>query len=420
MPGTPSRHVDRRLAFVVGVVIAAVLAGCSAGTPSAAPVTLRLQVGLTPEELATFQPAITALDAAHPEWVIALENVPQASEVEKVTSQLAADDMPDLLRLQGSNVQQWIRRDAFVDLDRKHQGCGAGPRRLLRRARSTSSAGTTACGVSPIPPRRRSSSSIAPAFAAAGLAPPTDAWTFDDMRTAAIALTVDGAGRHPGDAGFDPATITRWGWNGGVTYYWQDALIQGRGGELCATDDCTTMSFTGAANQAAFDWWVSLVKDDHAALYDPYGGSQTGVPGDPFISGKAAMGSNGSFAIGQLNAGGTIDYDIVPPFLGTDGSAAHAAEHQRLRHRRPRQAPDRGLGAPPGPHRPGLPGLDLGQARSCRAGSTVRGVVGHRHLAPAGEPEGDPRGDGGRRRSSARTPPARGTPTAGRSTCSRR
>ena len=31
------------------------------------------------------------------------------------------------------------------------------------------------------------------------------------------------------------------------------------------------------------------------------------------------MGSNGSFAIGQLNAAGTIDYDIVPPLLGTDG-----------------------------------------------------------------------------------------------------
>ena len=69
----------------------------------------------------------------------------------------------------------------------------------------------------------------------------------------------------------------------------------------------------------AFEWWVGLVLDDHAGLSDPYGGSQTGVPGDPFISGKSAMGSNGTFAIGQLNAAGTIDYDIVPPLLGTDG-----------------------------------------------------------------------------------------------------
>ena len=64
------------------------------------------------------------------------------------------------------------------------------------------------------------------------------------MRTAAIKLTVDAAGKHPGDAGFDPQTITRWGWNGGVTYYWQDAPIEALGGELCANADCTTMSFT--------------------------------------------------------------------------------------------------------------------------------------------------------------------------------
>ena len=318
MPGTPSRHADRRLGLVVGAVLAIVASGCSAASPPAAPVTLRLQVGLTPEELATYQPAIAALDTAHPEWVIALENVPQASEVEKVTSQLAADTMPDVLRLQGANVQRWIRREAFVDLTDRITAAGLdladfydGPLDQFRWQD----------GLWGIP------DSASPeivffdraAFTAAGIAPPTDTWTLDDMRTAAVALTVDGAGRHPGDAGFDPATITRWGWNGGVTYFWQDALIQGRGGELCATDDCTTMTFTGAANLAAFEWWVGLVRDDHAALYDPYGGSQTGVPGDPFLSGKAAMGSNGSFAIGQLNASGTIDYDIVPPLLGTDG-----------------------------------------------------------------------------------------------------
>ncbi len=174
MPENPSRHVDRRLAIVVGVVIATVLSGCSAGTPSAAPVTLRLQVGLTPEELATYQPAITALDAAHPEWVIALENVPQASEVEKVTSQLAADDLPDLLRLQGANVQHWIRLRGVRRPDRPDHGGRARPRRLLRRARSTSSAGRN--GVWGLP------DSASPeivffdraAFAAAGIATPTD------------------------------------------------------------------------------------------------------------------------------------------------------------------------------------------------------------------------------------------------------
>ena len=317
MPGTSS-HSDVRLPLVVAVVVALVVAGCAVTAPSAAPVTLRLQVSLTPEELATFQPAVTALDTAHPEWTIALENVPQNAEVEKVTSQLAAGDMPDVLRVQGANVQRWIRRDAFVDLSERINAAGldladfyAGPLDQFRWRDVVWGLPDSASPEVVFFDRA--------AFAAAGIPPPTDSWTFEDMRTAAIGLTVDAAGRHPGEAGFDPDAITRWGWNGGVTYFWQNALVQGRGGQLCANDDCTTMSFTGAANHAAFEWWVGLVKDDHAALYDPYGGSQTGVPGDPFISGKAAMGSNGTFAIGQLNAAGTIDYDIVPPLLGTDG-----------------------------------------------------------------------------------------------------
>jgi multiple sugar transport system substrate-binding protein len=290
----------------------------SAPTPTAVdPVTLRLQVSLTPEELASFRPAIAALDAAHPEWIIELEEVPQGAEVERVTSSLAAGTMPDVLRLTGINVQQWIRRNAFSDLsgrgasDFDLDDFYAGPVAQFRWNDALWGLPDTASPEVVYFDRA--------AFADAGLDPPTADWTYDDMRTAAAALTVDAAGRHPGEAGFDTAAVERWGWNGGITYYWQNAFVKARGGELCASDDCTEMRFTGAANEAAFEWWVTLVRDG-IAPYDPYGGSQTGVPGDPFIAGRAAMGSNGSFAIGQLNAAGTIDYDIVPPLRGTDGN----------------------------------------------------------------------------------------------------
>jgi len=318
MPSNRVRRIGGRRLVVAAMAGALALAACSTASPSKAPVALRLQVSLTPEELATFRPAIAQVDAAHPEFTVALEEVPQGSEVEKVTSQLAADDLPDLLRVQGANVQVWIRRRAFQDLTARTAGGGlnltdfySGPLDQFRWRDGLWGLPDSASPEVVFFDRK--------AFAAAGIGPPTDAWTYDDMRAAAIKLTVDTAGRHSGDAGFDPATIERWGWNGGVTYFWQDSFIQGRGGELCATADCTTMSFTGAANVAAFEWWVGLLHDDHAALYDPYGGSQTGVPGDPFLAGKAAMGSNGTFAIGQLNAAGTIDYDIVPPLLGVDG-----------------------------------------------------------------------------------------------------
>jgi multiple sugar transport system substrate-binding protein len=318
MPRTSTRPFRRlRCAGVLGFAVW-LAAACSGTSPSTGPVSLRLQVSLTPVELATFQPAIAAIDAAHPEFVVHLENVPQDSETEKVTTELAADDLPDVLRVTGSNVQQWIRRAAFLDLTSRTAAAGldlsdfySGPLDQFRWHDGLWGVPDSASPEVVYFDRK--------AFAEAGLTPPDATWTYEDMRTAALKLTVDAAGKHPGETGFDPASITRWGWNGGVTYYWQDAAIESLGGELCADADCTTMSFTDPATRRAFDWWVGLVRDDHAGLADPYGGSQTGVPGDPFLSGKAAMGSNGSFAIGQLNAAGTIDYDIVPPFLGTDG-----------------------------------------------------------------------------------------------------
>jgi ABC-type glycerol-3-phosphate transport system substrate-binding protein len=80
------------------------------------------------------------------------------------------------------------------------------------------------------------------------------------------------------------------------------------------------MNLTSPETVDAVEWWVELVLADHAALYDPYGGSQTGVPGDPFLSGKAAMGSNGFFAIGQLNTSGNINYDVIQPLIGRNGA----------------------------------------------------------------------------------------------------
>ena len=309
----PARH--RRIALLGIGLLAAACSGPTGSTGAPEPVTLRLQVSLTPEELATFEPALAAVDADHPEWIVRLETVPQGSEVEKVTSQLAAGDLPDVLRVQGLNAQQWIRRGAFADLSGRSLDPAAdfyaGPAEQFGWDGRIWGLPDTAS-----PEVVYFNKAM---FDAAGLSYPIADWTYDDMREAAIALTLDGGGRRPTDPGFEPATIRQWGWNGGLTYFWQNELVRARGGDLCVTADCTEMSFTDPATAAAIEWWVTLVRDDHAAPYDPYGGSQTGVPGDPFLAGVAAMGSNGWFAVGQLNATGTIDYDVVPPLIGVDG-----------------------------------------------------------------------------------------------------
>jgi multiple sugar transport system substrate-binding protein len=301
--------------FLVAVVLLSAACGPSG---SDEPVTLRLEVSLTPQELATFQPALQALDEAHPEWSIVLETTPQSGLVEKINTQLAGNDLPDVVRSPGLFVQQWIRQEAFLDLtdrvDRDRLDLDdfyPGPLEQFRWQGKLWGLPDTAA-----PDLVYYNKDM---FDAAGLAYPTDDWTYEDMRRAALQLTLDVEGRTPADPGFDPEAIQQWGWNAGWTNLWQRHLVQAFGGDLCANDDCTQMIFTSPETIRAAEWWFSLAAQDHATLFDPYGGSQTGVPGDPFVAGKAAMGYNGFFAVGQLNAAGSVNYDVVQPFLAVDG-----------------------------------------------------------------------------------------------------
>ncbi|MFW9894099.1 MAG: ABC transporter substrate-binding protein, partial [Candidatus Thorarchaeota archaeon] len=291
---------------------------CGGAEESTEPVTLRLGVSLTPQELATFQTAIEALDEAHSEWNIVLETTPQSGVIEKINTQLAGNDLPDVVRVQGLFAQQWIRQDAFLDLTERIENSRldlndfyAGPVDQFRWQEKLWGLPDSAT-----PDIVFYNKDM---FDAANLAYPTDSWTYEDMRQAAIKLTLDAEGRTPNHPQFDPQSIQQWGWNGGLTFFWQRSLVRALGGELCDNQDCTLMNFTSAETIRAAEWWATLVHEDHAALYDPYGGSQTGVPGDPFIAAKAAMGYNGFFAVGQLNDVGNVNYDIVQPLIGVDG-----------------------------------------------------------------------------------------------------
>jgi multiple sugar transport system substrate-binding protein len=324
-----SHDVYSRLKFSCGwhylLVIMLVATACvPVQSPSTAtagatePVTLRLAVALTPQELQSFQAAVTALEEAHPEWEIVLEAIPQQSVIEKINTQLAANDLPDVFRAQGIQAQQWIRQNAFLDLTPLIEQSQLDlsdfyPGTLDQFRWHDRVWGLPDTAAPEVVFYNKTM------FDAAGLAYPTDEWTYDDMRAAAIQLTLDDQGRNAADPAFNPAAIVQWGWNGGLTYFWQRHLIRGWGGDFCANDDCTLMTFTAPETQAAVEWWVRLVNEDHATLYDPYGGSQTGIPGDAFIAGKAAMGSNGFFAVGQLNSMGSIDYDVIQPLVGVNG-----------------------------------------------------------------------------------------------------
>ena len=60
-------------------------------------------------------------------------------------------------------------------------------------------------------------------------------------------LTLDSSGRNATAHDFDPDSIVQWGWNGGLTFFWQRHLVRGFGGDFCVNVDCTQMRFTDPA-----------------------------------------------------------------------------------------------------------------------------------------------------------------------------
>lgn len=98
------------------VVVMWLALACLALAQQPAPARLTLMVAMTPQELATFRPALEALDAAHPEFEVELEPVPQGALPERANARLAAGTLPDVVRVEGLSAQQWIRRGAFLEL----------------------------------------------------------------------------------------------------------------------------------------------------------------------------------------------------------------------------------------------------------------------------------------------------------------
>jgi multiple sugar transport system substrate-binding protein len=286
-------------------------------------VTLRLGVSMTPQELEDFERGLDVIREAHPNWTIELEQTPQDGITAKINSQIAAEDLPDVQQVQGLFAQPWIRQGAFLDLTE----FAAGQEFAVDDFWGGALEQFTYDGqLYAIP------NTVAPDFVyfnlamfeAAGLELPGDDWAYEELRELALQLTLDSSGRNATDSEFDPDSVVQWGLNVTPPNIWSNSYLAPWGGDTCANEECTEVQFSSPEIIEALEWWASLSSEDYAAPYDPYSGNQTGVPGDPFAAGLAAMGFNGYFLVGQLNATGEIEYDVRQPPAGPTGERAAA------------------------------------------------------------------------------------------------
>lgn len=287
------------------------------------PIELRIGVSMTAPELESWLPLIEALDQAHPEWIIITEQTPQSSRIEKINANIAAGTLPDVQMMMGLGFIDYVLKGGFLPLDDYIASSGLDMTDFFPYITEEWTVDGKLWGMP---------NTGAPTlffynkekFDAVGYPYPTADFTFDDLLEAAIALTLDAEGRTPNDPNFDAENIVQYGLSGhpGPMAIWANDFVVQLGGDLCADEACTTVSMTDPEDLEALQYWYELVVENHAAPEDVFGGSSTGVPGDPFVNGFSAMGRSGYFLIGQIAATGAFEFGIVETPMGPTGVRA--------------------------------------------------------------------------------------------------
>jgi len=139
-------------------------------------------------------------------------------------------------------------------------------------------------------------------FDEAGLAYPTDNWTWEDMRKLAIKLTRDTDG---------DGTADQWGYSiwGRYTHLYPYVF---NNDEHITDDDFTTLTVTSPKGREAMKFLVDLIVKDKAAATP----AQTKGISKPFSTGKFAMTTEGSWRIDTYRKGLEDPFGIVQVPLG--------------------------------------------------------------------------------------------------------
>ncbi|MFI1988548.1 ABC transporter substrate-binding protein [Actinoplanes sp. NPDC020271] len=175
---------------------------------------------------------------------------------------------------------------------------------------------------------------------AAGVDPAALSWDpslpSDRFRAALRRLTVDSAGKHPGEAGFNPQRITTYGFNAALD---QQAILWdfvGSNGGVWQSGDAFT--FAGEPRTAqAVQYVVDLINKDHVAP----SAADTNTRGDKalqlFTQGRIALFQSGPYHLRAVHDGAGFRWGIAPLIQGPAGrvSVVHgvaAVASARTRH----------------------------------------------------------------------------------------
>jgi multiple sugar transport system substrate-binding protein len=296
----------KKLLFVL-VVATLLLAACGGKPAEAGPVEITFTMWGAPEELTVWQAVVDDFHKANPNITVKVDVADWDSYWTKLNTLIAGGTPPDVFAMDAPLFMDWQSRGALLNLQ---PYIDANPGFLDGVYPQTLAAYQTPAGYYGLP---RDFQTIVlfynkDMFDAANLAYPTADWTYDDMLTAAKALTLDTNNDGKTEQfGF-------WSDTWDMELLWSEA-IWAYGGEIINAEHTKTLIGEGGARDA-WKYIDSLYKE--GVMPTPTTSGEFG--GDLFQSKMAAMTTIGHWAVpGYVQAG--INFNVAPMPKGPAGQA---------------------------------------------------------------------------------------------------
>ncbi|WP_067177895.1 extracellular solute-binding protein [Microtetraspora niveoalba] len=300
----------RKLAAAAAAVLTvAVTASCGGAADDSGAVTLRLGFYAAAGDAAdtTMRELVKEFTAANPSIKVQLEVAPYVKFFEKLRTQIAGGQAPQVWLSDGVLVQEFAARGALADLSDRVKTVNADDYSGIELNRDAKGRiyGFPQGAQTPVLFYNKK------LFADAKVDAPTADWTYDDLAAAAKKLTKDTNGDGK------PDTYGFRAYSPGFTESWWP-IIKAFGGDI-VTDENRKVVIDSPQSKAALDWMLGAMgKDGFAPDYAYTQGLGKGVVHTLFATSRVAM-SYGIYArtLPAVSAG--VDFGVAPMPKGPAG-----------------------------------------------------------------------------------------------------
>jgi multiple sugar transport system substrate-binding protein len=305
----------RITALAIGTLAALSLAACSGGSSSnpgpkqsGGVVQITLSHGYTDVEAKAITAQVATWNASHPKIHVKLVfNGGNDGALQKTLAGLAAGSSPDIAYEYGSSMAALAGRPQVVDLSDKVKDPSFNWNDFYSFERDAAMSSGKVYGV----PALVDNLGLVynkKLFDAAGLAYPTESWTWDDFRAAAKKLTDAGRKQYGWAYVADGSEDTTWRW---LAMFWQ------AGGDLVSSDG-TKAAFDSPAGLKATQLLHDMAVTDKSVYLDQGNGNYLNL----FNSGKIGMLWTGPWDLSSINSDVSYGVQILPAANGTHSSIA--------------------------------------------------------------------------------------------------